>query len=104
MMKPPSRLKATGRKFWKRANKETVYEESHDTERLEIGCKCLDDIREAEDQVKLDGMFIKDRYGCIREHPAIKVIRDNRIIFLRVIRELGLDIETPGETRIPRRY
>jgi len=40
----------------------------------------------------------------VKEHPAAKVIRDNRIIFCRIIRELALDIETPSESRPPRAY
>jgi phage terminase small subunit len=83
---------------------EYVLEEAHDLERLAMAASCLDDISEAEKQVKLDGVFVRDRYGQVKENPASKVIRENRVIFCRIIRELGLDIETSPESRLPRKY
>jgi phage terminase small subunit len=102
--KAPPGLQSPGKQFWKKANSETVFEESHDLERLLMACKCLDDIQVAEQEIKTNGVFIKDRYGQPKEHVACKVIRDCRIIFCRIIRELGLDIETPPDSRLPRRY
>jgi phage terminase small subunit len=103
-IKTPPDLKAAGRKFWNLANAETIFESSHDLARLTMACKCLDDIQAAEQQIKADGVFIKDRYGQPKEHVAAKVIRDNRIIFCRIVRELGLDIDPVPESRLPRRY
>jgi len=98
-------LQANGRRFWQKIMSEyVVLEEAHDLERLSMACKCLDDIHQGEEQIKLDGMYVRDRYGGVKEHPAAKVIRDNRIIFCRIIRELALDIETPSESRPPRAY
>ena len=102
--KTPAGLQANGRKFWRKVMSEYVLEEAHDLERLSMACKCLDDIHQGEEQIKLDGMYVRDRYGQVKEHPAAKVIRDNRIIFCRIIRELALDIETPSESRPPRAY
>lgn len=103
-MKAPAGLKTPGRNFWNKAHSETVFEDAHDLERLKMACQCLDDLQVAEQQIKLDGAFIRDRYGQVKEHPAAKVIRDNRIIFCRIVRELGLDIEPVPESRLPRRY
>jgi len=102
--KTPAGLQANGRRFWKIMSEYVVLEEAHDLERLSMACKCLDDIHQGEEQIKLDGMYVRDRYGGVKEHPAAKVIRDNRIIFCRIIRELALDIETPSESRPPRAY
>ena len=102
--KTPAGLQANGCKFWEKILGEYILEEAHDLERLSMACKCLDDIHQGEEQIKLDGMYVRDRYGQVKEHPAAKVIRDNRIIFCRIIRELALDIETPSESRPPRAY
>ena len=100
----PKGLKKRGAAFWQSQMKETIFEDSHDLERLEMACKILDENTEAEKTLKQDGMFVKDRYGSLKEHPAVKVIRDNRIIFCRIVRELGLDLVEPKESRIPSRY
>ena len=96
-------LKEKGLQFWEKVLSEYELSEAHDLSRLNMAAKCLDDIAEAEKQVKKDGMFIQDRYGQTKEHSAAKSIRDNKIIFCRIIRELSLDL--PGqESRPPRQY
>ena len=97
-------LKEKGLQFWEKVLSEYELNEAHDLSRLTMAAKCLDDINEAEKQVEADGMFIKDRYKQPKEHVAMKSIRDNRIIFCRIIRELALDIVHPGDSRPPRQY
>jgi len=102
--KTPSGLQAAGKKFYKQVLADYELTEGHDLERLFMGCRCLDEIKEAEDIVKEEGRFINDRFMQKREHPAAKSIRDNKIIFCRIIRELGLDIYTPDDSRPRRQY
>lgn len=102
--KAPNGLKAAGKKFWKKAHSERVFDEAHDLERLCMAAKCLDDLAEAEKRVKEDGMFTKNRYGNVIEHPGVKMIRDTRLLFVKIIRELALDIIDPGDSRPPRQY
>jgi phage terminase small subunit len=97
-------LKAPGKRFYERARSENELEECHDLERLEMACHCLDEIAKDEKIVKKEGRYIEDRFKQKREHPAAKAIRENKIIFCRIIRELGLDLVTPDESRPPRRY
>ena len=68
-----------------------------------MACKTLDDLKEAEDRVKVDGMFVVNRYGNTIEHPAVKTIKDLRLLFVKIIRELALNISIP-ESRPPKRY
>ena len=103
-MKAPKNLKKVGKKFWKQVLQEFSLTDSHDLERLTLACTCLDAIDAAQEQIEQDGAFIADRYGAVKEHPAGKVIRENKIIFVRIVRELCLDVEEPVESRIPRRY
>jgi len=102
MKKIPMDLKKNGAAFWKAANAETIFEDAHDIARLLMAAKILDEIAEAEAAVADAGMIILDRYGRPKEHPAVKIIRDDRILFCRIIRELALDIITPDEPRLPR--
>lgn len=101
--KPPKELDTQGRKFWRKVLAEYDLQESHDLERLNLAAKCLDDLFEAENRVKIDGMFVTNRYGNLVEHPGIKIIKDSRTLFIKIVREMCLDI-TAGDSRPPRRY
>jgi len=102
--KVPNGLQSHGKKFFKKVLSEYVLTEGHDLERLFMACRCLDEIADAEKVVTDEGRFITDRFLQKREHPAAKSIRDNKIIFCRIIRELGLDIEGSQDSRPPRQY
>ena len=102
--KIPSGLKVPGRKFYKKVLEEYDLPETHDLERLFMAARCLDEVAEDEKTVKAEGRFIFDRFQQKREHPASKAIRDNKTLFCRIIRELGLDLATAQESRIPGRY
>ena len=99
----PSGLKAAGKSFWRKVLSEYQLEEAHDLQRLFQLCGCLDEIGEAEEVVEKDGRFILDRFGQQKEHPASRAIRDNKVLFCRILRELALDIAVP-DSRIPRQY
>ncbi len=100
----PNGLKGPGKRFWKKVLSEYDLQESCDTERLFMACRSLDEIADSEAVIKVEGLFIEDRFKQKREHPAGKVIRENKTLFCRIIRELGLDIVPPGDSRPPRQY
>jgi len=104
IQRAPSGLQTPGKRFWKRVLSEYELEEAHDLERLKMACKCLDDLEEAEQRIKKDGMFVTNRYGNTTEHPGVKMIKDSRLLFVKIIRELALDIVNPGDSRPPRQY
>ena len=100
----PSHLKTDGRKFYKKVLSDFELTDSHDLERLGLACECLDRIGEARRQVEIDGPFFVDRWGQPKEHPGQKCVRDNCVLFARLLREMCLDIEQPEESRPPRQY
>jgi len=102
--KPPGRLNGPGRKFWNRVLAEYVITEAHDLERLFYACTSINQICSAEKVVSSQGAFIKDRFQQTREHPAMRTIRDNKLLFVKIIREIGLDLNTPQESRPLRQY
>ena len=103
MKDSPDELKAAGRAFWSRAMKENDLDSAHDAERLLMACKCLDECAAIEAQIEADGRFVRNRYNALVEHPGLKGLRDSRTLFVRIIREMGLDLEIT-ESRPPRRY
>jgi phage terminase small subunit len=102
--KSPNGLQTSGKNFWKKVLSEYDLSESHDLERLSMACRLLDEISDDEKLVRTEGRFMPDRFHQKREHPAARAIRDNRTLFCRIIRELCLDIVTPGDSRPPRQY
>ena len=99
-----SNLEEAGRRFWNQVSVDFELSESHDLERLKMACRCLDDIEVAEDILRKEGHFLRDRFEQVKEHPGCKAIRDNKVLFCRIIRELGLDIVTPVDNRPPKLY
>lgn len=102
--KAPKELQKSGRAFWNKVLSEYELTEAHDLERLSMAAKCLDDLTDAEARVKTEGMFTTNRYNTTVEHPALKVIRDLRGLFVKIIRELALDVVGPEDSRPPRKY
>ena len=101
---PSIELGKAGLKFRKQILKDFVIEERHDLKRLDLAAHCLDRIAECQDIVKKEGLIILDRFEQKKEHPAAKIERDNKTLFVRILRELGLDLEKQEESRPPAQY
>ena len=102
MRKPPKILRAKGRAFWRKVLQGYALEENHELQLLLEACGCLDRIEEAQAEIQEKGAYLDDRFGQRKAHPALNVERDQRILFCRLLRELGLEIESEAYTR-PRR-
>jgi len=97
--KTPKGLQRPGAAFWRKINGERVLKDSDQFEKLHIACRSLDDEAAAAEIVKAEGRYIKDRFDQVREHPGLKTMRDSRVLVLRALRELGLDVEGEIESR-----
>jgi len=100
----PTGLQTPGKKFWKKVMSEYEMDVSPDIQRLFLASRCLDEIAECEKIVQAEGRFVLDRCKQQKEHPASKAIRDNKVLFCRIIRELGLDLAIPEDSRPRRQY
>jgi hypothetical protein len=102
----PNELKTRGRKFYAAVLKD--FDPSnfgpHDLQLLAQAGTCLDVIAEAEAELKSAGPYYTDRWGQPRPHPAQDVIRNNKICFARLCRELNLSSEKPEDPRPPGLY
>jgi hypothetical protein len=96
--KCPADIGAAGKRFWRAIHSSYVIDDVDRREKLAIACRSLDDEASAAEAIERDGRYIQGRFGC-KEHPAGKVLRDSRIVFLRALRELGLDVEGVVESR-----
>ncbi len=102
--KAPSGLGPAGKKDWHQAHAEREFVCFHDTRRLAMLCRLQDEIAADEETLRAEGRYTTDRHGRRIPHPALRTLGENRILYLRCVRELGLDLETPEDPRIPRRY
>ena len=100
LVRPPLHLGDTGKGFWKKIVAEYEFEPHH-LEILGLAAKCLDRIASARELLDSEGVVVRDRFNCPKPHPAVAVELQNKTIFARLIRELGLDLADPG-SRPPR--
>ena len=99
-LKVPTHLKPKTKKWWLSVLKE--YElEAHHIKILTLAAEAWDRGQEARETIKREGTYYHDRFGCPKTHPAVAVERDSRISFARLLRELALDVEPPGNTPRP---
>ena len=75
--------------------------ESHHLRILSIACQAWDRLTAAREALKTDGLFTKDRYDNLKQHPAVKIELDNMALFIKAVRELGFDIEKGRESHRP---
>jgi hypothetical protein len=101
--KPPEGLEDDGRWFWNRCSEEREFTEAHDKARLLLAAQLQDEISRDRKAIVADGRFLVDRRGRRYPNPALRTLERNRILFLRTVRELGLDV-VQIEDRQPRLY
>jgi P27 family predicted phage terminase small subunit len=83
----------TGR--WYRAVIENWELQDHHARLLLIACEAWDRGLQAREALDQEGLTYLDRFNAPHAHPAVKIERDSRITFARMVRELDLDIEPP---------
>jgi hypothetical protein len=105
-VKPPKTLqpRGPGRAFWRDIHEKFELTDPHHLKLLEQACGCLDEISKAQKEIESAGSFYKDRFGQPRSHPGYDLIKSNRTIFARLLRELQLDSVTPEDNRPPSLY
>lgn len=94
--KPPARLSPEAKKFWNSMVEEYGVVDAAGLRLLQTACESLDLLRKAQAKVDSDGMTVRDRYGAIRGHPMLAVMRDCRASMLASLRDLRLEVEPPA--------
>jgi len=98
--KPPKHLRIETRRWWLSVVED--YElEPHHVRLLTMAAEAWDRAVEAREAIAKSGAYMPNRFGEVRPHPALGVERDSRIAFARLVRELALDVNEPGDPRPP---
>lgn len=89
---PPRGLSKEAKATW------TCYVEAYDLDPpalllLAQACTWHDAELAAKDEIKKDGATVLDRFGQKQQHPACRRQRDAAGMYLKIIRQLGLDLE-----------
>jgi phage terminase small subunit len=96
----PAGLSLTAAAWWHSVTSNYALEDHH-KKILECACRAWDRAAQAAALVDAEGLVTYDRFQQAKVHPACLVERDNRALFARLVRELGLDLDSPEERRAP---
>lgn len=97
----PRHLTTSTRTWWEHVESVYVLTEHHRM-LLTLAAEAWDRSVQAREQLKVDGIVYRDRFGAPRKHPAISIEEQARSGFARLIRELDLDGAPTPDIR-PRR-
>ena len=98
--KPPPHLSAST-KLWF-ASVIADYElEPHHVRLLTKCAESWDLSEKARQAIEKEGMTYTDRFGSPRARPEVAIMRDAKISFCRILRDLDIDVSTPSESRPP---
>lgn len=97
---PPDHLSAETRAWWKQITADFNFE-PHQYRTLQAACESWDRKEQARLALLRHGLTYEDAKGMVRARPEIMIERDNRIAYLRALRELDLEKAPPPELRKP---
>ena len=100
--KAPKHLKPATRKWFEDVCEEFVLEPHH-VRILTLAAESWDRCCEAREAIEEHGITDLDRFDQPKVRPEVKVERDSRIAFARMMRELALDVEPPADSPRPPR-
>ena len=85
----PKHLKVAGKEFYRKIAGQYPLTAA-EVEVLIMACECLDEIADAQDIIASQGITYKDRFGEDRPRLQLKIIKDSRIVFNRMVKTLNL--------------
>jgi phage terminase small subunit len=97
---PPSHLRGATRRWWLAVHEAYELEEHH-VRLLTSACESWDCAQGAREALARHGLTFVDRFGAPHVRPEAAVERDNRLLFVRIVRELRLDQEPDPDVRVP---
>jgi P27 family predicted phage terminase small subunit len=96
--KPPKHLRASTQ-LWFKEIVETFVLDSHHLKILAKACEAFDRSETAREAIEKHGLTYNDRWGTPKARPECNIERDSRRAFASLIREIGLDVSPPNESR-----
>ncbi len=98
-MKAPAHLARETKRWWLSVQEEFELGEHH-VRLLTLACESWDRAKQAREALNGELVYT-DRFGCPRVRPEVTVERDSRLAFVRILRELALDVEPPRDAGRP---
>lgn len=98
--KPPKHLQPATQAWWSAVLDDYDLEQHH-VRLLTKACESWDLSEAAREAIAEHGMTYLDRFNCPRARPEIAIEKDSKIAFARLVREIGLDIAPPSDSRPP---
>jgi phage terminase small subunit len=95
---PPKHLRADTKR-WFASIVEEFDLDSHHVRLLIKASESWDRSELAREALTKHGLTYTDRFGSPKARPECAIDRDNKISFARLIREIGLDVSQPTESR-----
>ena len=99
-MKPPRHLLAPTRRWFAEVLEQ--YElEAHHLKLLTLAGESWDRCCQARTVIQDQGLTYLDRFDSPKARPEVAIERDSRLAFVRIIRELDLDVDPPAQASRP---
>lgn len=89
----PRELGPEGRQLWVELVVEYEIEDAGGLAILRLACESWQRYKDAQRQIKADGMSFLDRFDQVRAHPLLAIERDSRAQCLQALKSLNLGIE-----------
>jgi P27 family predicted phage terminase small subunit len=89
----PDHLSKSTQQWWK-AVLDAYDLQDHHVRILQLACEAFDRAQEARQTLEFEGLVMPSRQGS-KVNPLVRVANDCTVIFVRCVRELGLDVEPP---------
>lgn len=94
----PAHLARTTKTWFLKVRAEYVLQDHH-VRLLTLAGEAWDRCAQARQVIDAEGLTYTDRFEAPRARPEVSIERDSRLAFVRLIRELDLDIEPPSDER-----
>ena len=95
---PPKHLSPASKKWFRSVVSEFPMSDT-DIRVLTLAAEAFDAAEDARKILAKEGSTYTDGNGGIKAHPATSIVRDNRTLFARLIRDLHLDGPQPAAAR-----
>lgn len=97
-LKPPPHLSKETAEWWTEVLAEYDLD-GHHKKLLQKACESWDRSEQARKAILKNGLTFDDRFGSPHARPEIAIERDSRLAFARLVREIGLDVSPPSDSR-----
>jgi P27 family predicted phage terminase small subunit len=93
---PPSHLSEQTKQWWIDIIRDHELK-FHQLRTLQAACEAWDRYQQARQYLNEHGLSYEDNKGMRRSYPEVATERDNRIAYIRAMRELGLETSEPPD-------